>query len=138
MLPIIFIIQNPTAYNIVLGWEMTIFLFSIGIYLIIKSYRKIWAAQVIKKHRKVVNTWIRKSIEGGDSWIIYFILTNSKPEIAVDILFDCIWSYEKMSRNYTIWSLNKMVENRELFDRIYKKDSIKGKNEVNSGNGESS
>jgi hypothetical protein len=125
MLPVIFIVQNPKSYNLIMGWGVIIFLFLIGNYLVIKSYRKIWAAHVIKRHMKVVSNWIRKSIEDDDPWVINFIITNPKPDIAVEILASCIWSYEKMSKNYTVWSLEKMIENRELFDRIYKKDSIK-------------
>jgi hypothetical protein len=125
MLPVVLIIQNQKDYNIIMGWGMIIALFLLGNYLVITSYRKFWAAQVIKKHMKVVSNWIRKSIEDRDPWVINFIITNPKTDVAVEILANCIWSYERMSRNYTVWRLDKMVDNRELFDRIYKKDSIK-------------
>lgn len=125
MLPVVFIVQNPKTYNIVMGYGTIVFLFLVGSYFIIRSYRRIWAAHVIKKHMNVVSKWIAKSIDDRDPWMINFIITNPKPEIAVEILASCIWSYEKMIKNYRVWSLDKMIENRELFDRIYKKDSMK-------------
>jgi hypothetical protein len=120
MLPVVFIVQNPVAYKIVTGWGFIVFLLVIGNYLMIRSFRRLWAAKLIKNHAKTVNKYIRKSLEDGDPWMVKLVMSNSALDIN-NAFYNCIWCYEKMIKDYSVWSLNKMVENKELFDRVYKK-----------------
>ena len=127
MLPVVFIVQNPKTYNLVMGCGTILFLFLIGNYLMVRSFRRIWAGRLINNHVKAVNKYIETSIKEGDPWLLKLFYTVPPPQYShitlQDIFYNCIWSYEMMIKDYSVWSLDKMVINRELFDRVYKKDS---------------
>jgi hypothetical protein len=127
MLTVTFVIQNPKTYNLFSGWGMIILLFLLGNYLMIRSFRRVWADLLIKRHVKTVDNFIETSLKNGDPWMVKFVMSFPRERFTnitiQDIFYNCIWSYEKMIKDYSVWKLDKMVSNRELFDRIYKKDS---------------
>ena len=127
ILTVTFIIQNPKTYNLFAGWGMIILLFLLGNYLMIRSFRRVWVDLVIKKHIKTVDNFIETSLKNGDPWMVKFVMSFPRERFThitiQDIFYNCIWSYEKMIKDYSVWKLDKMVSNRELFDKIYKKDS---------------
>ena len=127
MLTVTFVIQNPKTYNLFAGWGMIILLFLLGNYLMIRSFRRVWADLLIKRHVKTVDNFIETSLKNGDPWMVKFVMSFPRERFTnitiQDIFYNCIWSYEKMIKDYSVWKLDKMVSNRELFDRIYKKDS---------------
>jgi len=94
-----------------------------------------WVGYVLKKHMCAVDNYIEKALREKDQWLISFIISNSSPEklVVKYPFYNCIWDYKKMINNYSVWSINKMIVNKELFEKIYGKDSfneIENKNHV--------
>jgi len=119
------VIKNQSIYNITIYWGFVILLFLVGIYLIIRSFRMMWIGYLLKKHMHAVDKYIEKALHEKDPWLINFIISNSSPEhlVVKYPFYNCIWDYKKMINNYSVWSIDKMITNKELFDKIYKNDS---------------
>ena len=131
ILTVTFIIQNPKTLSMFSGWGFIIMLFLIGNYLMIRSFRRIWADRLIKNHMKAVDQYIVDGLREKDPWLIKFIfsINPSYRHIPIqDLFYNCIWDYERMIKDYSVWSLDKMIVNKELFEQVYKKDSYEVKN----------
>lgn len=127
MLTVTFIIHNPKTFNMVIGWGFIVMLFLAGNYLMIRSFRRIWADRLIRKHRKRADDYIQKALEEKDPWLIKLIFSISPHYQYTNVqamFYHCIWDYERMIKDYSVWKLDKMVANREFFDRMYKKDFV--------------
>lgn len=125
MLTVTFVIQNPKTYNLFSGWGMIILLFLLGNYLMIRSFRRVWADLLIKRHVKTVDNFILKAIDEKDPWLINLLFTiDPTGNVPLyKIFYNCIWDYERIIKDYSVWRLDQMVTNKELFYRVYKKDS---------------
>lgn len=125
ILTVTFIIQNPKTLNMFSGWGFIIMLFLIGNYLMIRSFRRIWAQRLINRHREEVDNYILKAIDEKDPWLINLLFTiDPTGNVPLyKIFYNCIWDYERIIKDYSVWGLDQMVTNKELFDRVYKKDS---------------
>ncbi len=125
ILTVTFIIQNPKTLSMFSGWGFIIMLFLIGNYLMIRSFRRIWAQRLIGSHREAVDNYILKAIDEKDPWLINLLFTiDPTGNVPLyKIFYNCIWDYERIIKDYSVWRLDQMVTNKELFDRVYKKDS---------------